>query len=89
MKRLLFGLVVGVLIFAMPIAALSHGDEHQPTSTATPHGPVAPTFISPTLPPDAQPPGERNPLIALVAAGAIVIAGGAGIFIYRTIKEGL
>ena len=74
------------LVAWMPLMAMAHDGAHETTSTATPEGLPAP---APSIPPDAVPPGERNPWIALVAAGAIVVAGVAGISIYRTIKEGL
>ncbi len=37
----------------------------------------------------AQPPGERNPVIGIIAAVTILVVGAAGIFIYRIIKEGI
>ncbi len=37
----------------------------------------------------AQPPGERNPVIGIIAAATILVVGAAGIFIYRVIKEGI
>ncbi len=37
----------------------------------------------------AQPPGERNPLVGIIAGVAILVVGAAGIFIYRIIKEGI
>lgn len=41
------------------------------------------------VPADGQPPGERNPLVALIAAASIIVVGVTGIFIYRMIREGL
>lgn len=43
----------------------------------------------PTVPPDAKPPGEREPLIGLLAAVSIVVAAAAGIYVYRVIRKGL
>ncbi|MGI8426657.1 MAG: hypothetical protein ACR2FO_05700 [Actinomycetota bacterium] len=38
---------------------------------------------------DGQPPGERNPLLGLLAAASIVIVLAAGIYVYRVIRKGL
>lgn len=37
----------------------------------------------------ADPPGEQSPLVGALAGVAILVAGLAGIFIYRLIREGL
>jgi hypothetical protein len=42
-----------------------------------------------SLIPAGPPPGERNPVQGAVAVIAIVVAAGAGFFIYRVIRKGL
>jgi len=39
--------------------------------------------------PAGKPPGERNPLLGLLAGASIMIALGAGIYVYRIIRKGL
>lgn len=74
-------LLVAVLTFvSAPGLAL---DTHEyPAPSPLPSGRVQ-------FPTDAQTPGERNPWIALLAATTIVLAGVAGIYIYRLIKKGI
>ncbi len=54
------------------------------TATATPAA-----SPKPTLPSDAKPPGEREPLVGLLAAASIVVAAGAGVYVYGVIRKGL
>jgi hypothetical protein len=65
--------------FALGSERVSAQEDHTDHETPTPT----------PVPIDGQPPGERNPYIALIAALAIVVVGVTGIFIYRMIKEGL
>jgi hypothetical protein len=57
--------------------------------TAAPGTPKSQTPSLPVVPPDAKPPGERDPLIGLLGAGSIVVAAAAGIYVYRVIRKGL
>lgn len=59
---------------ALGSAALAHPG-HSPSTTPA-------SNLNPA------PPGERSPLVAVAAGAAVVIAGGAGIFIYRVIRKG-
>lgn len=51
----------------------------------SPLPPLRPSPGSSPLPP----PGERDPLVGFAAAAAIVVAGGAGLWVYRVIRKGL
>jgi hypothetical protein len=84
---------LGAWLCAGPAAAAQLAREPPPaaatptptaTSTATPT-PAATTSLLPAGPP----PGERNPVQGAVAVIAIVVAAGAGFFIYRVIRNGL
>ena len=75
--------VVAAALWVSSSAAFSHGDE--------PHDEPSPTFTQlPFKPPaDAKPPGERNPVLGVAAVGAIILAGAAGLYVYRGIRKGL
>ncbi|MGH2772309.1 MAG: hypothetical protein ACRDIU_04135 [Actinomycetota bacterium] len=79
----LLAVVSAVALWFSPAAAYAHGDE--------PHDEPSPTFSQlPFKPPaDAKPPGERNPVLGIAVVGAIILAGGAGLYVYRGIRKGL
>jgi hypothetical protein len=56
--------------------------------TANPAGAQGPSPTT-TLPPDLPPPGLQNPWIGALAIGTILVAGAAGLWIYRVIRKGL
>lgn len=55
-------------------------------SAAAQQTPSPSASVSP-IPP--KPPGERDPVVGVLAILAILVAGGAGVFIYRVIRKGL
>ena len=77
-RRAIVIAVVALLFVVIPVAmAIGQTPDHQdhPEDDATP------------VP--AQPLGERNPVIGIIAAVTILVVGAAGIFIYRIIKQGI
>lgn len=73
MRRALLGILM-LLTFAHPV--LAHEGESHVTAT---YSPV----------PINEPAGSSNTMVAILAAGGIVLVGGAGIYIYRIIRKGL
>lgn len=72
-KRTLLG---ALMLLALAHPALAHEGESHVTAT---YSPV----------PVTEQPGLSNTMVAILAAGGIVLAGGAGIYIYRIIRKGL
>lgn len=73
MRRALLGVLM-LTTLAQP--ALAHEGESHVTAT---YSPV----------PVTDPIGESNTMVTILAAGGIVLVGGAGIYIYRIIRKGL
>lgn len=69
--------LLGALMFlAIAQPAVAHEGETHVTAT---YSPV----------PISNPVGESSPMVTALAAGGIVLVGGAGIYIYRIIRKGL
>lgn len=65
-----------LMLLALAQPALAHEGESHVTATFSPV-------------PVSDPVGESNPMVTALAAGGIVLVGGAGIYIYRIIRKGL
>lgn len=85
------GLTILVLAFLTALAVSKPPPAGSVTEavTAAPGAPGTQSPSLPVVPPDAKPLGERNPLIGFLAAGSIVVAAVAGIYVYRVIRKGL
>lgn len=74
-RRTLAAIAIAVILTGLSSPSVAHEGETHVTAT---YSPV-----------DTTPVGESNPLVAALAAGGIILVGGAGIYIYRLIKKGL
>ena len=88
-RRLVIGLLAAATLW-MGTPALASSPARPGTAPVS-TGAVAAASPSPTasLIPAGPPPGERNPVQGVLAVLAIIVAGGAGVFIYRVIRHGL
>lgn len=87
-RALLAALLVActLVVFAGGPAAATPGAGPAQASSPSPALTASPSASTLPL---APPPGERNPLQGVLAVVAIIVAGGAGVFIYRVIRKGL
>ena len=70
--------VVALLVVVIPVAsAIAQTPDHEGHSGDD------------ATPVPAQPPGERSPVVGVVAGVSILIVGVTGIFIYRIIRKGI
>ncbi|MGH2705606.1 MAG: hypothetical protein ACRDJ4_11080 [Actinomycetota bacterium] len=69
-----------MLVVTLPAAVAS------PVAT---QNPASPSPSVPTLPPGARTPGQRQPLVGALAVVALLVAAGAGVWIYGQIRKGL
>jgi hypothetical protein len=87
------------VVFVLLVSPQSRAMTDQPstlagqnsTGASTGKGRSAAAEITPspgaTLSP--RPPGQRDPVVGVLAVAAILVAGGAGLFIYLVIRKGL
>jgi hypothetical protein len=71
-----------------PVVTQSAAPGGTPASSPTFGGTPASSPTATVIPYEA-PPGDRSPLQGVLAVVAIVVAAGAGIWVYRVIRKGL
>lgn len=88
-----FGGAIAILMLALTVSLATDiretGGETAKAGVARAVTATPPASPKPTLPSDAKPPGEREPLVGLLAAASIVVAAGAGVYVYGVIRKGL